>query len=66
MTSPQSMAGDAMYRALNNLPCGCTFNVPYAGGQVEQVVKTQCARCRSMAAWTLARAEKPTAAAEAG
>lgn len=64
MTTPQHMAADAMFSALKNLPCGCLHNVPYAGGQVEQFVKTQCARCRSMAAWTLATGEKPVAAAE--
>lgn len=39
----------AMYLALRMLPCRCSHNVPYAGGQVEQLTTQQCARCVSMA-----------------
>jgi hypothetical protein len=56
-------AGEAMYAALNVLPCRCEHNVPYAGMQTEQVVTRVCARCRSMAAWKLATTEKPEAKA---
>lgn len=56
-------AGEAMFAALRTMQCTCQHNVPYAGGQVEQVVTKQCARCRSMAAWTLATGEKPEAKA---
>lgn len=65
MTSQQFIAADAMFGALKNLPCACVHNVPYAGGQVEQHVTQQCARCRSMAAWTLATTEKQSISAEA-
>ena len=64
MTSAQLMAAEAMHRALNLMPCGCLYNVPYAGSKVERVVTQQCARCRSMAAWQLATAEKAAPAKE--
>lgn len=51
-------AGEAMYAALNNMPCSCQHNVPYAGCQIEQHVTKQCARCRSMVTWKLATARK--------
>lgn len=64
MTQQLQLAGDAMYSALNMLPCRCVFNVPYSGLPEPQVVTIVCARCRSMAAWRLVTAPKPASAAE--
>lgn len=63
MSQQLRTAGDAMFSALRTVQCTCQHNVPYAGGQVEQVVTKQCARCRSMAAWTLAASEKSASTA---
>jgi len=51
----QLLAAEAMFAALKNLPCGCVFDHPY---EPRGKLKTQCARCRSMAAWTLATAKQ--------
>lgn len=57
-------AGNQQNQALNNLPCSCCRNVPYAGGHVEQKVTQQCARCRSMVAWKLATTARSAPAME--
>lgn len=57
MTTDQRTAAEEMFAALRTLPCTCQRNVPYAGGQVEQFVTKQCARCRSMAAWRVVASE---------
>jgi hypothetical protein len=44
-------AANALYRALRNMGCTCSHNVPYAGCKVEQVVVTPCSRCLAIAAW---------------
>jgi hypothetical protein len=44
-------AANFMYRALRNMGCTCTHNVPYAGCRIPQVIVTRCARCRALAAW---------------
>jgi hypothetical protein len=51
MNTQELAACEAMYHALELLPCACTHNVPYAGGQVEQVVTHMCSRCRAMRQW---------------
>lgn len=53
-------AGNAMYAALNNLPCSCKYNVPYADGQVKRVLTDKCARCRSMLLWLEVKNGAPT------
>lgn len=57
-------AGNQQQQALNMLPCRCERNVPYAGMQTPQVTTFVCARCRSMAAWTLATGERSAPAVE--
>lgn len=55
MSTEQRIAGDAMYAALKNLPCGCVFEHPY---EPRGERKSQCARCRSLVAWQLATQER--------
>jgi hypothetical protein len=55
------VAGNAQQGALRSLPCRCSHNVPYAGGQVERKATIECARCVSMRLWDETKIKTPSA-----
>ena len=45
-------AGDQQHHALNNTPCACVYDHPYAP---RGKLVTKCGRCKAIAAWNAAK-----------